>query len=381
MPSTAAARSTPQPSAPPAASLAAFDALVPGDPAPGWLRDGVAASWRFGPAPGGDVTMRLITVSENATFLVSVDGAPAAVVRVARPGYLAGADAFESEVAWVAALAADGVCQVPAALRTGGGTFCAALADEAGTDWWCVAYGYVAGRILEDLFADAEPGTGAADPTSYYREIGAINARLHEHALQWAAPEGFARHSWDVPDMLGPTARWGRWEDAVDGAERELLERAQAAALAIVGQAPRDPAAWGLVHADLRPSNIMISSAGPGQAGPGQVEAELTVIDFDDCGHTWFQYDFAAALSFLEHTPEAPTMALEWLAGYTSVRPLSRDAVELGCALSMVRRLQMLGWTTTHRADALPPDLWAAQVPGTLAVAESYLRSPTWLLD
>ncbi|GHH79699.1 phosphotransferase enzyme family protein [Promicromonospora soli] len=370
MPVTAAAQSASGPQPPtPSASLAAFDALVPGDQAPGWLRDGVAASWQFGSAAGGDVAMRLITVSENATFLVTADGDPVAVVRVARPGYLAGADAFESEVAWVAALAADGVCQVPAALRTGSGTFCAALADEAGTDWWCVAYGYVTGRILEDLFSDSAAGAGAADPTSYYREIGAINARLHEHALTWAPPAGFARHSWDVPDMLGPTARWGRWEDAVDGAERSLLEEAQAAALATVGRAPRDAAAWGLVHADLRPSNIMIQGE------------SLTVIDFDDCGHTWFQYDFAAALSFLEHTPEAPTMALEWLAGYTSVRPLARDAVELGCALSMVRRLQMLGWTTTHRADALPPDLWSAQVPGTLAVAESYLRNPTWLLD
>ncbi|MFC8799443.1 phosphotransferase enzyme family protein [Promicromonospora sp. NPDC057138] len=378
MPATAAAQSTsgPQPPTPPSASLAAFDALVPGDPAPGWLRDGVAASWQFG-ARGADVAMRLITVSENATFLVTADGAPAAVVRVARPGYLAGTAAFESEVAWVAALAADGVCQVPAALRTGDGTFCAALADEAGADWWCVAYGYVAGRILEDLFADAEPGANAVDPTSYYREIGAINARLHEHALRWAAPEGFERHSWDVQDMLGPTARWGRWEDAVDGADRELLDRAQAAALATVGQAPRDAAAWGLVHADLRPSNIMIDPSTSSGHGGGT----LTIIDFDDCGHTWFQYDFAAALSFLEHTPEAPTMALEWLAGYTSVRPLARDAVELGCALSMVRRLQMLGWTTTHRADALPPELWAEQVPGTLAVAESYLRNPTWLLD
>ncbi|GHS86054.1 hypothetical protein AGMMS50218_05120 [Actinomycetota bacterium] len=47
----------------------------------------------------------------------------------------------------------------------------------------------------------------------------------------------------------------------------------------------------------------------------------------------------------------------------------------------MIRRLQMLGWTTTHREDALPPELWAAQVPGTVEVARRYLRSGTWLLD
>jgi hypothetical protein len=47
----------------------------------------------------------------------------------------------------------------------------------------------------------------------------------------------------------------------------------------------------------------------------------------------------------------------------------------------MIRRLTMLGWTTTHRADALPAELWDAQVPGTVAVAEKYLASPTWLFD
>ncbi len=42
---------------------------------------------------------------------------------------------------------------------------------------------------------------------------------------------------------------------------------------------------WGLIHADLRPSNIMIDGA------------DLTVIDFDDCGFTWFLDDFASALT------------------------------------------------------------------------------------
>lgn len=107
----------------------------------------------------------------------------------------------------------------------------------------------------------------------------------------------------------------------------------------------------------------------------------LTVIDFDDCGYGWFAYDFAAALTFMEHVPYADAMAKEWLSGYSQVRPLDVLDEERACALSMLRRLQMLGWTTTHREDALPPELWSAQRSGTVEVAEKYLRRPTWLVS
>jgi Ser/Thr protein kinase RdoA (MazF antagonist) len=107
----------------------------------------------------------------------------------------------------------------------------------------------------------------------------------------------------------------------------------------------------------------------------------LTVIDFDDCGYSWYLYDVASALSFMEHVDDAPTMAREWVEGYSQVRPLTRGDERVACSLSMIRRLQMLGWTTTHRQDALPPALGAAQREGTLHVAEKFLRSPTWLID
>jgi Ser/Thr protein kinase RdoA (MazF antagonist) len=105
------------------------------------------------------------------------------------------------------------------------------------------------------------------------------------------------------------------------------------------------------------------------------------VIDFDDCGFSWLLYDFASALSFIEHEPYAPDIAKSWVAGYRTVRPLTETDLTHAAALSMIRRLTMLGWTTTHRADALPAELWDAQVPGTVAVAEKYLASPTWLFD
>jgi Ser/Thr protein kinase RdoA (MazF antagonist) len=107
----------------------------------------------------------------------------------------------------------------------------------------------------------------------------------------------------------------------------------------------------------------------------------LTVIDFDDCGFSWLLYDFASALSFIEHEAYAPDIAKSWVAGYRTVRPLTGADLGHAAALSMIRRLTMLGWTTTHRADALPAALWDAQIPGTVAVAERYLASPTWLFD
>lgn len=334
-----------------------FTSSAKGAPAPDWLRSGIVEAWRLDPA---STTVTLITVSENATYLVSCGATPVAVTRVARPGYMTDTAEFESEVAWVGALAASGLVRVPQGIATGDGGYVAVIGDDSGTRWSCVSYSYVTGSILEDI----------TDPVPYYRQIGSTTALLHDFSTIWAPPEGFRRHSWDLADMIGLSCRWGMWQDvSFTPAERALLESAQVTALDTAAVAPRTPGDWGLIHADLRPSNIMIDGD------------RLTVIDFDDCGYSWYLYDFASALSFMEHADDASTMAQEWIEGYSQVRPLTRDDEQVACSLSMIRRLQMLGWTTTHRQDALPPALWAAQIDGTLHVAEKFLRSPTWLID
>ncbi|WP_165372779.1 phosphotransferase enzyme family protein [Pengzhenrongella frigida] len=341
----------------PAAPADFFESLARSAPAPDWLFAGIVRAWCLDPVR---TTVTMITVSENATFLVASDGAPIAVTRVARPGYMADAAAFESEVAWVSTLSSSGLVPVPQGLPTVDGSFVAVVPDERGVTWWCVSYSYVAGTILEDV----------TDPVPYYREIGRTTALLHDHAARWTPPAGFRRHSWELTDMVGPGCRWGHWQDVgYEPDELAIVAAAEAAALASLAGAPRTADTWGLIHADLRPSNIMIDAD------------RLTVIDFDDCGFSWFLYDFASALTFMEHMVDAGTMATRWIEGYTQVRPLSPAQLRLGCDLSMIRRLQMLGWTTTHREDALPPALWSAQKSGTLEVAQRYLRSPTWLID
>ena len=69
----------PLPAAGGAGKLAAFAVYRPGSLAPWWLHQGVCAAW------GLDVfrtELRLVTVSENATFSVLVDEKPYAMARV-----------------------------------------------------------------------------------------------------------------------------------------------------------------------------------------------------------------------------------------------------------------------------------------------------------
>lgn len=340
-----------------ATGLAQFAAYRKGSLAPWWLHEGVCKAWEFDPF---GTQIRLITVSENATYAVYRDGEPFGVVRVSQPGYVGGPDAVESEMAWMTALSElDGV-NVAKDIPTAAGTAVVNIADESGMQWACVCTEFVEGAVLENL----------EDPSAFYHTIGRWTALFHQHSRTWEKPEWFTRFTWDITDMIGEHPRWGRWEDKdLTPEEFALFKQAEEEALAVIEAMPRTNETWGLIHADLRPSNVIAADDGT-----------LTVIDFDDSGYSFYLYDFASALSFVEHEPYAPTMAKEWVAGYREVAPLSDEELMYACSLSMIRRLQMVGWTTNHYADALPDGLYDAQVPGTVKCAHNFLEDPLWLL-
>jgi Ser/Thr protein kinase RdoA (MazF antagonist) len=339
--------------------MSAFEQLNRGDPAPAWVRDGAGQAWGLA-AP----SVTLIAVSENATFRVTQDGAPALVVRLARPGYAGSPAHLSSELRWIEALLTEPGIRTPRPVRGRDTALVQRLPDGQGAGWLAVAFEHAAGTILEDQME------GREDTEAHFAEIGRVTARLHDHARRWRPPAGFQRFSWDLDDLVGPAARWGHWAGApLTPQQGEVLRAAETAARDMLAQAgvDRSPRHFGLIHADLRPSNVMVGD------GP------LTVIDFDDCGYGYYLYDFAAALTFYEHRPEAVALATAWLDGYRSVAALGPDDLRAAGALSMLRRLTILGWTTTHRPDALPADLWAEYLPGTVDVARRYLADSTWL--
>jgi len=136
-------------------------------------------------------------------------------------------------------------------------------------------------------------------------------------------------------------------------------------ALALIGQRLErfgiEADRFGLVHADLRLANLL-------------VEAEhLRIIDFDDCGFSWFMYDFATAVSFIEHEPIVPELLRAWRRGYSQVAPLSAEEIDEIATFVVLRRIVLSAWLASHNEVQFARQFGAAYTHGTVTIAQEYL--------
>jgi Ser/Thr protein kinase RdoA (MazF antagonist) len=306
-----------------------------------------------------DAPLTLLNVSENATFAVDDPASGArSVLRVHRTGYHA-REAIESELAWIAALRADGVVSTPpvvpaldgsrvVTVRPGDGSAAGDLTEER--------------HVVRFAWVDGEEPAGERLGEDF-RRLGEVTARLHAHALGWAMPPAFTRFRWDYETSIGPRGHWGRWQDglAVGAAELGVLTRLDHALCRRLTAFGTGPDRFGLVHADLRLANLLVGGD------------SVHVIDFDDCGFGWFLYDLGSSLSFIEDDPRVPELIDAWVDGYRRVRPLSAADVGELPTFVMLRRLLLVAWIGSHADTDLARDMGAAFTAGTCALAEDYL--------
>lgn len=310
---------------------------------------GLAPKWGLGP----ETDVRLLTLSENATFLARDPAAAAPVIlRVHRPDYHTNEE-IESELAWIEALRAEGAVDTPEPLRLAEGGHIAAFQDGDQTRH-VVGFEFMSGSEPDES-GDLVPG---------FEMLGAISARLHGHVRRWSVPQGFARKTWNWETAFGEAPLWGDWRAALgltaDG--RAVLERVALALRDRLAAYGTGPDRFGLVHADLRLANLLVEGD------------RLGVIDFDDCGFSWFVYDFAAAISFLETEAYIPDLQAAWLKGYRSVAPLGAEHEAMIPTFTMFRRLLLTAWIASHAETETAA--WAglgAFTDGTIALAEGYL--------
>ena len=322
---------------------------------PGWSAPRVAqdealarrALPEWGLAP--DTPMRLVNLSENSTF--ALGDPPGSYLRVGAPGYQSRAS-VRSELAWAAAVHHDTGLITPTPLPTLAGPPVLHVDGPGGTRH-LVRFRPIPGHEPPPDELDAHAAT-----------LGRFAATLHTHVAGWARPSWFTRFTWDLDTILGPSPRWGRWQDGIGVGRDEAHVLGRAADIVrsrLLGYGT-GPDRYGLVHADMRLANLLVDGD------------RIAVIDFDDCGFSWFLFDLAATLSFTEHDPRVPRWCEEWLTGYRQVRPLPPDAEAMVPTFVLLRRLMLLAWLSSHAGIALSAELGAGFTIDSCELAETYLH-------
>ena len=70
----------------------------------------------------------------------------------------------------------------------------------------------------------------------------------------------------------------------------------------------------------------------------------MHIIDFDDAGFGWHQYELAVAIFYYQGTPYFDTIRDAIIAGYLTERPLSKADIELLPIFGLIRSMVLLGW-------------------------------------
>ena len=273
----------------------------------------------------------LVTLSENVTFKVTDrrDGS-AYVLRLHRPGYHT-LEELEAERAWVRALAASGIKVPQPVSARDGREYVAVTIAAAGEQRFAGLARWTEGRLLAEILAEAD------DPKSvesYFSQLGAITASMHNQASAWRPPPGFKRHALDHDGLMGDAPHWGPfWEhQSLSAGERALLLDVRGRMHATLSALSRDPSVYSLIHADMHPGNILVDGK------------RLTVIDFDDAGFGWHQYDIATALTYWQGKPNAAQIDRAFFAGYRATRPVPDEALSLIPTFRLIRWMASIGW-------------------------------------
>lgn len=303
---------------------------------------------------GNDCELRLLSLSENATYAVMQPGAPRRVMRVHRTHYHSPA-AILSELTWMLALEHDAGIKTPQAIPCKNGDYLACIKTAALNEQRMVA-------LFDWIEGEAPDESHLLAP---FQRLGHVTARLHQHAKQWPLPQDFERLRWDFDGCLGEVQHWGDWR-AAPGLDQDMMLGLQQAVEILqrrLNSFGTNPERFGLIHADLRLANLL------------EVDGETRVIDFDDAGFGWYLYDLASALSFIETRPDAPDLVSRWLTGYREIASLSAaDEAEIPSFI-LLRRMTLLAWIGSHPETELAQEQGEIFSQNTVDLASCYVAS------
>lgn len=302
-----------------------------------------------------NLAVDLINLSENATYKVEDQSSGQRwALRVHRPGYHSRAS-ISSEIAWLVDLRKQCVVITPVPVMGSDGEFIQVVSPASRREPHHV--------VLYEWETGAEPDV-RKDLRRSFETLGRVTAKMHRHSKSWKRPLGFERLTWNFETALGATPHWGRWQEGmgVDAPRRALFGKTVELIRRRLNNYGQGPDRFGLIHCDLRLANLLVDVD------------QVKVIDFDDCGFSWFMYDAATPVSFYEHLPEVPDLVQHWLKGYKTVTAISQADEEEIPTFIMLRRLLLVAWIGSHHYTDLAKSMGTDYTSGTVGLCEAYIE-------
>jgi Ser/Thr protein kinase RdoA (MazF antagonist) len=301
-----------------------------------------AALWRLDPE-------RLTLAAQRENTVWRAETAQSAyALRLHRAGYRS-ADELNSELDWMAALHASGMA-VPQPLRSTAGRLIEEI-DGVAVDLLT----WLPGRIVGKHGAL----DGIADRAGHMRRLGALLARLHDLSDGWTPPAGFTRPRWDRAGLVGATPLWGPfWDNPhLSPDQRALLLAVRDRANAELARA-ESAQDFGLIHADAITENVMIDGD------------TLALIDFDDGGWGFRDFDLATVLMRQLAAPDYALLRGALLAGYAARRAVDPRMLDL---FLLMRALTYVGWIIPRLAEPGGVERSARALSVVLPLAQAWL--------
>ena len=315
--------------------------------------------------------LRPLSLGNNATFVVTTEQAyghhqpghgsldERFVLRIHRPGYRSVAQT-RSELEFLQAaqepLSGSHV-QVPRPVPARDGRLVVEVDLPAGhrsvvRSRHCDLLTWVPGEVLV-------PGRGLSP--NAVRSLGRGLALLHNAAERFVAPADFELPRWDADGMFtmaSPFRPLLDLDDILSPTDRALFDEIADRTRAVFDTLGEESdSSFGVIHGDYILGNCHLSSSGDSW--------DVGVIDFDDCGWSYFLYDLCPLLGNLAgfpgavaDNPDYPALRSAYLDGYRTARPLPAAWESYLPVLMAARNANHCLWTAgldqspTPREDA-----------------------------
>lgn len=284
---------------------------------------------------------------ENTVFQVTTAQNEFAL-RLHRIGYRTQAE-LESELQWMSALAEAGI-RVPRPIPSESGH----LIHE------------IDGILIDILewLPGTQVGVAGTLPNTvsrvdFCKTLGQSMAQLHNISDKWTPAEAFIRPAWNRAGLVGPTPLWGPfWENPMLSAtERDTLLAVKSATDAQL-EALEPSLDYGLIHADLLSENMILH------------ESSLYMIDFDDSGYGFRDFELATFLLRFLDAPDYPTLAESLIAGYSARRAVTQENLQL---FLLLRALTYVGWIVPRMDLKNGAEKSATAIKRAVALGKKYL--------